>query len=128
MSLGAPVMRFDPEQLLELAELVADRLDERRRAVTGLVGVREVAALLGVDTSWVYEHAATLGARRLGDGPKARLRFSLAEVDERLTACYASRGSEPPVTAMPTASRRRTRRRLVTTVDLLPVRGPRRAA
>jgi hypothetical protein len=51
-----------------------------------LVDARSLAAYLGVGVSWVYEHADELGARRLGSGPKARLRFSLEEVDERLTA------------------------------------------
>ena len=35
----------------------------------------------------MYEHAAKLGPRRLGSGPRARLRFSLVEVDEALVAC-----------------------------------------
>jgi hypothetical protein len=35
----------------------------------------------------VYEHAAGLGPRRLDSGPRARLRFSLVEVDEALVAC-----------------------------------------
>jgi hypothetical protein len=37
------------------------------------------AAYLAVEESYVYEQAAELGARRLGLGPKPRLRFSLAE-------------------------------------------------
>lgn len=123
MSQDAPVMRLDPEQLLELAELVADRLAESRRVVTGLVGVREVAAHLGVDTTWVYEHAAKLGARRLGDGPKARLRFNLAEVDERLASCSVGRQSEPVNAAQTVALRRRPPRSSGTNVELLPIRG-----
>jgi hypothetical protein len=56
-----------------------------------LVDVRELATYLSVEPSWVYEHAAELGARRLGTRPKARRRFDLAEVDERLRACPGSR-------------------------------------
>jgi hypothetical protein len=56
-----------------------------------LVDVAAVAAYLDVECSWVYEHADEIGFRRLGSGPKARLRFSLAEVDERLTGCTAGR-------------------------------------
>lgn len=50
-----------------------------------LVDVKTVAAYLGVSVDYVYGHAAELRARRLGTGPKARLRFSLADVDDALT-------------------------------------------
>jgi hypothetical protein len=69
-----------PAQLEELANLIADRLrrdeapaDTRLRG--GLVDVHELAALLSVSRSWVYAHAAELGAVRLGSGSKPRLRF-----------------------------------------------------
>lgn len=96
--------------------------------VTPLVDVATVAAYLGVAPGWVYENADILGARRLGSGPKARLRFSLEAVDERLRACSASRGSEMPTE--PVAKRRahhRPRSSLGTNVDLLPIRGEPRA-
>jgi hypothetical protein len=35
----------------------------------------EVAQRLGVTRAWVYEHATELGAIRIGEGPRARLRF-----------------------------------------------------
>ena len=103
-------------------------MSETPALIRSLVDVKTVAAYLAVDRSWVYEHADELGARRLGSGPKARLRFSLAEVDERLSTCSDSRGGKSSVPAQPVASRRRTRRPLGTTVDLLPIRGERRAA
>jgi hypothetical protein len=79
-----------------------------------LVGVGEVAEYLSVAASWVYEHAAELGARRLPtkprrrpDGtmsrPTPRLRFSLSEVDERLSACSTGRRSEAPGAAQEAA-------------------------
>jgi hypothetical protein len=34
-----------------------------------------VAEQLGVSREWVYEHADELGARRIGNGPRPRLRF-----------------------------------------------------
>lgn len=54
-----------------------------------LVDVQTVAEYLGVSTDYVYEHADELGVKRLGSGPRAPLRFDLAKVDERLTACSA---------------------------------------
>jgi predicted DNA-binding transcriptional regulator AlpA len=36
---------------------------------------REAASRLGVTREWVYEHANELGASRIGNGPRPRLRF-----------------------------------------------------
>ena len=91
----------------------------------GLVDARAVANYLAVDRSWVYEHADELGARRLGDGPKARLRFSLDEVDERLTPCTAGRKSSAVEPASLSRLQRRRRPSLGTSVELLPIRGSR---
>jgi hypothetical protein len=46
-------------------------------------------------SSWVYEHAAAeLRPRRLGSGPRDRLRFDLEKVDSWLSSCSGGRGSE----------------------------------
>jgi hypothetical protein len=47
----------------------------------------KVAEYLNVDRAFVYENADELGARRLGSGPRARLRFPLEEVDSRQGPC-----------------------------------------
>jgi hypothetical protein len=88
-----------------------------------LVTAAVVAQRLGVSRGWVYEHAAMLGVRRLGSGPKARLRFDLEEVDRALRA-----QPTPPdlPNAEPTAIRRR-RSRQSEGIELLPILG-RRAA
>jgi hypothetical protein len=88
-----------------------------------LVDAATLAAYLNVERSWVYEHADELGARRLGSGPRARLRFSIAEVDQRLTTCTRSRESRSPDPAPLAALRPRRRRRMGTSVALLPIRG-----
>jgi predicted DNA-binding transcriptional regulator AlpA len=88
-----------------------------------LVDAATVAEYLAVERSWVYEHADELNARRLGSGPKARLRFSLSEVDERLTACTAGRESVRDAAASPVALRKRRCHALGTNVDLLPIGG-----
>jgi hypothetical protein len=117
---GSEVILTAP-QLETLAGLIADRLTDRPRA--SLVGVKEAAAYLGCESSWVYEHAHELGVRRLGDGPKARLRFSLDEIDEKLRIGLASSRSEAATSVQPAGSRRRRRGSMGTTVELLPVRG-----
>jgi hypothetical protein len=91
--------------------------------IARLVDVATVADYLAVSSGWVYEHADELGARRLGSGPRARLRFSLVEVDERLSTCTASRGSDSLEPAPQTASTTKRRRRMGTNVELLPIRG-----
>jgi len=117
------MIQLDPEQLATLADLVADRIAERGAVASALVGVKELAAYLRVDESWVYANAATLGARRLGSGPKARLRFSLAEADQRLSACCRSRKSKAVNRAPQAASHKRRRRASGTSAHLLPIRG-----
>lgn len=97
--------------------------DARATRVDALVDAKAVAAYLNVQPGYVYEHADELGARRLGTGPRARLRFSLAEVVERLGACSAGRQSEPREPAPRAASARTRRRRSGTSVELLPIRG-----
>jgi len=83
------------------------------------VTAREVADHLGVETSYVYEHAATLGARRLGTGPKARLRFRLALVEEALLPVAQPTG-ESHRQRLP--RRRRTPRTTRSHAPLLPIR------
>jgi len=41
----------------------------------------ELAAQLGVTRTWVYQHADELGARRIGNGPRPRLRFPAPNPD-----------------------------------------------
>jgi hypothetical protein len=90
----------------------------------GLVDAAAVAAYLGVERSYVYEHADELGARRLGSGPRARLRFSLEEVVQRLASCSTGRRSETQDSPAPGRVRARRRsERLGSGVELLPIRG-----
>lgn len=99
---------------LRVAELIRDE------AVTGgssgeLVDAAEIARCFGVSRDWVYDHADELGAVRLGDGPKARLRFDPATVAERL--------GTPDERSEVRRAASRPRRRSTSTVDLLPIRG-----
>ncbi|HEX5374631.1 MAG TPA: hypothetical protein VFW48_00570 [Solirubrobacterales bacterium] len=97
-------------------EAVAHRVAEllRGESTAGeLVDVAEVARRFGVSRDYVYEHADDLGAVRLGDGPKARLRFDPETVAGRLGA------SSPEPSPRPQRRPRRGTKR----VDLLPVHG-----
>lgn len=89
-----------------------------------LVDAATLAERLGVSRGFVYEHAHELGVIRLGSGPRARLRFDV----ERATACLAGRKSEVAEPASQQGSRRRRRSGSGTNVQLLPIRGDRRAA
>ncbi len=91
-------------------------------AAESWVSAAVLARRLGVSRNWVYQHADELGAKRLGAGPKARMRFKV-EVAEQ-AACFASRGSG--TAARPVVERKTRRRRqsgFGTTVPLLPIRG-----
>jgi hypothetical protein len=94
----------------------------RARAEAHLVTAAELAAWLQVEPSYVYEHADELGAMRLGTGPKARLRFDLEEVRQRIS-CEGGRESVEPEAASNAVSRRRRGRPTGTNVALLPIRG-----
>ena len=79
--------------------------------MTGLVTAAELARLLGVGRSFVYDHAAELGAVRLGAGPKARLRFDPDEAVARMRKKKAKPARPAPAPRPPAA------------VELLPIKG-----
>jgi len=110
----------------ELAEAVARRvvamLEIPQPAAVPWLTAEQVAQVLAVDRAYVYEHAAELGGRRLGDGPKARLRFRVEDLEERLP-CLSSRGPQPSASAAAKPlKRRRAGQRLGTNAPLLPIR------
>lgn len=118
-----PDVRLRPEDVEAIAERVVEHLAERdgRRVTLGLATAAEVAKLYGVTPSWVYANKKRLGAVRLGDGPKARLRFDLERVEDELRI----RANSHP-RRRPRARRGRPRRTaLPPGVDLLRGRGSR---
>lgn len=74
----------------DLVEAIAQRVVELLRgggqpaSETRYVDAATLAAYLKVERDWVYTHAHQLGAIRLGDGPRSRLRFDREVVSERL--------------------------------------------
>jgi hypothetical protein len=80
-------VRLAPESVEAVARRLADLLAGRSESVPRrLLTAAEVSAWWGVERAWVYAHAHELGARRLGAGPRPRLRFDPDEVAERLDA------------------------------------------
>src|SRR4051794_39283177 len=100
---GGHLARLHPEDVELLAERVALRLrqlDSPPALSERLVKAREIAVEFGLTPSWVRRNAARLGARRLGDGPRPRLRFDPDEVARTLASRSAgerSEGRDPPV-------------------------------
>jgi hypothetical protein len=95
-------VRLADDQLDQLADRIAARLKPSPASDSGLIDAQQLAYLLGVSRTWVYEHAAELGARRLG-GPRGRLRFDQAVAVAKFTV------AEPEKHAMPPRPRRRKR-------------------
>ncbi len=76
---NAPAALTEHELLLvdALVERVAELLRPTPSLSPGLLTAAQLAQALNVSRAWVYENAGRLGARKLGDGPRARLRFDL---------------------------------------------------
>ena len=93
-------------------------LIEAERKPPPIVTADELAAYLKVSREVIYRNAERLGAIRLGDGPRARLRFRLDA--EQVRAWQAGQPKAPPATA---PKRRTNRPRPGAGADLLPIRG-----
>jgi hypothetical protein len=111
MSAGVVELRVPDALVQAIAERVAELL--RCEPTRGrLVDAQTLADALGVDRSYVYSHAAELGAVRIGSGSKPRLRFDLDTAREAFArdASKRSQGSNVSTgaeSAAPPARRRR---------------------
>lgn len=117
--------RLHPADVESVAHRVVELLLEDSRLVSParLLSAAEVAARLGVTRDLVYARADELGALRLGDGPRARLRFDPAKVTEALTARTSGRGSQVPKDAVRRAPERCTLPSPAAGIPLLPIGG-----
>lgn len=101
-----PTVRVDEARAI--AEALADVLAERGLVAYAptarVLGVGEVARLLGRRRAWVYQHAEELGAFRFGTGPKARLGFDVGDLER----WKRDRQLRPPA-PKPAPRRRRSR-------------------
>lgn len=76
--MSEPITLTD-ETIEAIANRVADLLEPRLapafKQPPELIDAAEVARRLGIRREAVYEHADRLGAHRIGNGPRGRLRF-----------------------------------------------------
>jgi hypothetical protein len=88
----------------------SDGADATARGATSgtCLTVSQVAARYRVSRSWVYAHQRELGAMRLGDGPRARLRFDAKVVADAIAAF--DRRQAPPEPRKNAVGRRREMR------------------
>jgi hypothetical protein len=100
-----------------IATRVIELLHERTQHLQhpeSLIDVAELARRTGLSRTWIYEHARDLGAIRLGDGPRARLRFNPDTVKRLLER-------EAPQPKVASATRRRGPIRPMSDIELLPI-------
>lgn len=83
-------MTLDEEDIEAIAQRVAQKVAAATPSAVRLLEPKELATALHVSLDYVYAHAVDLGVMRLGDGPKARLRFDLQ------TATRAMRARKQP--------------------------------
>ena len=69
--------KLDPQAVEAIARRVVEILERRGLKGRELVDAAELARRFGIERSWVYSHAIELGAVKLGQGSKPRLRFDL---------------------------------------------------
>lgn len=117
MSTDAPLDEASIEAIAQRVIELQQRLG--MAAMTGaLVDVAEVARRFGVSNDYVYRHADELGAIRLGEGKRSRLRFDLNDVARRIAERGAVREPEAKPVRQQGCAVRRGRG-----ADLLPVKG-----
>ena len=83
-------VKLDNASVDAIARRIVDLLLEASKSpevgkFDSLIDAAEVARRFNISREWVYAHADELGAVRLGDGDKPRLRFDRARVAEALT-------------------------------------------
>jgi hypothetical protein len=66
-----------------------------QRQANHLVDAADLAGMLSIDREWVYSHADQLGAIRLGNGPRPRLRFEAGRAVELFRQLSAERHVVP---------------------------------
>lgn len=92
-------IKLDPEATEAIARKVVELLEKRGLQKRELVDAAELARRFGIERSWVYSHAIELGAVKLGNGAKPRLRF-----DPQIAARALRRMGEEPEADPPARS------------------------
>ena len=115
-------------ELQAIAEAVTERLlgalDEGRGQGESWLTADEMGRRYEVTGGWFRERAEAFGGVRLGEGPRAPIRFSPSRVADTIASWSADRRSPAPeVPARRALSPRRRNAPSGTTKDLLPIRG-----
>ena len=116
------LLALDVEEIEALAEHLAALVASARPSV-GLIDARDLAEELGVARDWVYANAERLGGVRLGDGPRARLRFDAERAREALVV--GNEGEQPRRNGAAPRRRGRPRREAAPVVPLIRGRSSR---
>jgi hypothetical protein len=87
-----------------------------------LLTVAEVAAVLRVEAGWVYDHAASPGALRLGSGSRAPIRFEARTVAARVRALAEGASFDLQELQPDVKPRKARKKRVARSAGLLPVR------
>jgi hypothetical protein len=115
-------LALDAVEIESLAEHLAALVASARPSV-GLIDARDLAEELGVARDWVYANAERLGGVRLGDGPRARLRFDAERAREALVV--GNEGEQPRRNGAAPRRRGRPRREAAPVVPLIRGRSSR---
>ena len=121
--------RLHPDDLAEIvqavtAEITARIMGTASTGTTRYCDTRTAAKTLNVSESYVREHAHELGAVRLGNGPRARLRFDLDALTQGLPAGTPDPNPAPGAAPRPAHQAPRAPARTTSDVELLPVNQP----
>lgn len=100
-------MTLDAESVEAVARRVVDLLTAGHCDDPALIDAAEVARRFGVTRSWAYDHADALGAIRLGNGTRPRLRFNPERVAQALAAGRRAEPEPQPVPPRPRRARQR---------------------
>lgn len=113
-------IKLDPQTVEAIARRVVEILEGRGLQQRELVDASELARRFGIERSWVYSHAIELGAVKLGNGAKPRLRF-----DPQIAVRVLRRVDGKPAADPPARSGKRAGQPQGSEgkVELLPIRG-----
>jgi hypothetical protein len=114
-------IKLDPQAVEAIARRVVEILERKGLQQRELVDAAELARRFGIERSWVYSHAIELGAVKLGDGPKPRLRFDPEVAARVLRTVGEGSAADPPARSGERAGQ--PQRGRGSEVRLLPIRG-----
>ncbi len=113
--------RLHPDDVEAIARRVVELQAERiPLGAPALVDATALAHAIGMSRAYVYEHADELGAVKVGDGKKPRLRFNMGVA----LAAFSALTDKPEAAEQPVRHKPR-RIRPTASAPLLPIAGER---